>query len=271
MSAAFGRSTAALLCAAALLAGCSRPADMVGVAERKVEGAAADKSARRASLAITRRAELQLETPRIAPLFNATVAACNAAATDSCVVLESSLSTGTRTHAELKLRAVPAGIARILATLRTGNGLVSESASAEDLAAPIADVERQLAMAREYRDSLLALRARGGNDIAALMKINQELAQVQSQLESATGERAHMQQRVDTETLTIEMNATGANDHEFLQPISRSLHDFGDHLAGAAANAITFIAYLIPWAVVLVPLGWLVRRVARRWHAPRKP
>ena len=242
------------------------------VAERKVPSADAApvaRSARRASLAITRNADLELETARIAPLFNATVAACNAAVADACVVLESRLSTGARPHAELKLRATPAGIARLLATLRSGNGLVNESASAEDLAAPIADVDRQLAMQREYRDSLLALRARGGNDITALMKINQELAKVQAELEAAGGERAHMQQRVDTETLTITMNTTDEASQASWQPVLRSLHQFGDHLGDAAAGAITFIAYLIPWLVVLLPLGWLVRRLWKRWRAPR--
>ena len=268
MSARLLRAALALAFVAGLAAGCSKPADSFGAADASsVMEKKADAASPNTSLAITRNADLELAVERITPVFNATVAACNAAAAEHCVVLESQLATGNRPHAELKLRATPAGIARILATLRSDSGLVSESASAEDLAAPIADVERRLAMRRDYRDSLLALRARGGNDITALMKVNEKLAKVQSELEAASGERAHLQQRVDTETLTIAMAAPDAASQASWQPITRSLHGFGSHLSEAAADAITFIAVLIPWLVVLLPLGWLVRLWWRRRRA----
>ena len=133
---------------------------------------------------------------------------------------EAGLSTGQNTRANLTLRAAPAGIARVMAKLRVNGGLVSESAESEDLAAPIVDAERQLAMAREYRDSLLALRARGSNDIKTLMSVNEELAKVQSTLESATGERAHLQQRIATETLTVSIATTGESEDRALAPLA---------------------------------------------------
>ena len=266
---------AALLCAAAVLAGCGKPAPGTGAAA-PVE-MAKDKSAgpatggdRRATLATTRHVDMQVAPDAIAPLFASTQAACVADAASACVVMASRLDTGDGARAELTLRAAPAGIARLLAKLHADAGFVGESASSEDLAAPIVDTDRQIAMAREYRDSLLALRAKGGNDIKALMSVNEELARVQSQLESATGERAHLQQRIDTETLTIAIAGNGERATHAWRSISRSLHEFGAHLADAAADAITFVAYAIPWAVVLLPLAWLVRRLwswARRRRA----
>jgi hypothetical protein len=122
-------------------------------------------------------------------------------------------------------------------------------------------------MAREYRDSLLTLRARGGNDIKALMSINEELARVQSQLESATGERVHLQQRIDTETLTVAIASTGARESHPWRAVSDALREFGTHLAEATGGAITFVAWAIPWAVVLLPLGWGMRWLWRRRRA----
>ena len=267
------RGAAALvLCAALALAGCSKasvqdsPAKVVGVAERAVDEA----KDRRATLATTRHVDLQVAPEAIAPLFASTQAACTADAASACVVMASRLESGDAPRAELTLRAAPAGIARLLARLHGDAGFVGESASSEDLAAPIVDTDRQIAMAREYRDSLLALRAKGGNDIKALMSVNEELARVQSRLESAAGERAHLQQRIDTETLTIAIASTRARDAHAWRSIGESLDDFGAHLADAAGNAITFVAYAIPWAVVLLPLAWLVRRLlswARRRRA----
>ena len=258
--------TAALLLALLALTGCNRatigkgaPAPAEAAAPK--EKVAGSDASRRATLATTRRVDMELAPDAIAPLYNATQAACEADAAAACVVLRASLSTGPHAHADLMLRAAPAGIARLLARLRVNGGLVSEAAESEDLAAPIVDAERQLAMAREYRDSLLALRAKGSNDIKTMMAVNEELARVQSQLESATGERAHLQQRVDTETLSVSISTVGEYERSGSQPVSHALHDFGANLGEAAAAAIGFVAWAIPWSVVLLPLGWLVRRL----------
>jgi hypothetical protein len=244
--------------------GAAPAADATPAKERKGDG-----ESRRATLATTRHVEMEVASGGITPLFNSTQAACEADAASSCVVLQAHLSTGTRSNASLTLRAAPAGIARILARLRVAGGLVSEAAESEDLAGPIVDTERQMAMAREYRDSLVALRAKGSNDIKTMMSVNEELARVQSQLESATGERAHLQQRIATETLTVSITTTGENEPQGWEPLSRSLRGFGANLGEAAGSAITFIAYLIPWLAVLVPLAWLARRLwVRRRRTP---
>ena len=167
---ASARAAGALLLALAGLSGCSKPSGAIGasgaapvvVTESKATG---DTANRRATLVTTRHVEMAVAPDDVAPLFNATQAACEADSASECVVLQSTLATGQNTQANLTLRAAPAGIARLLAKLRVNGGLVAESAQSEDLAAPIVDTERQMAMAREYRDSLLALRANGSNDI----------------------------------------------------------------------------------------------------------
>jgi len=262
-------ASTALVGLSLLLAGCNKaPIEQSGAAAPK-ERAAPQAKDRRATLATTRHVDMEVAPEAVAPLFTATQAACEADTASACVVMASSLDTGDYAHANLTLRAAPAGIARLLAKLRAGSGLVGESASSEDLAAPIVDTERQIAMAREYRDSLLALRARASNDIKALMSVNEELARVQSQLESATGERAHLQQRIDTETLTVAIASTGARETHPWRSISQALREFGAHLADAAGGAITFVAYAIPWVVVLLPLAWGLRWLWRRRRQQR--
>lgn len=257
---------------AATLAACSRPTTQasasapatIAQAEKR---AASPKTTYSASLAITRALNIEVGSDKVAPLFQSTQAACNADVADECVVLDARLTNGRFVSASLKLRAAPAGIRRVLEQLRGSGGVASESASAEDLAAPIADGERQIAMLREYRDSLLALRGRKDNTIDALIRINQELAQTQSQLESATGEAAHLQQRLATETLTIEIGTVAMDGSR--SPVASAFGDFAAHLGEAAAAAITFVAYAIPWLVVLLPLAWLVRWLVTRRRRKR--
>jgi len=265
------------LALALALSGCEKMVarKSVMMAERSGAGvpAEADKNlagpvAQRPTLAITRSVNIETDVEGIAHRFASTRAACEAEVQAACVVLDSNLATGEYPRASLTLRAAPAGIARILAKLRAANGVVSESTSAEDLAAPLVESERRLAMQREYRDSLLALRAKGANDINALIRVNEELAQVQSQLEAVDGERAHLQQKVDTETLTVHID-TSDGPVGTAHPVARALREFGQNLSQGVAGAITFIAYVIPWAVVALPLGWALRWLWRRRRAAR--
>ena len=255
------------LCLAAALAACSKPMAVSGAAAPAQPTAAADKSARAATLAYVRAVDVETAADQVAHVFESTQAACAAATADPCVVLDARLSTGREPDAKLVLRAAPAGVRRILEGLRAAGGVISESASAEDLATPIADGERRIAMLRDYRDALVALRARGGNDIGALMKVNQELAEVQSQLESAAGDAARLHLRVATETLTVTVHAI--REGAVLAPIAQAGRDFASHLADAVAAAITFVAYAVPWGLVLLALAWGLRRLWLRARRTR--
>ena len=262
------RRLAAPLFIALALAGCDRPA--LNQPGRAAEASAKPGTAQAhaSTLAITRAVDIELAPEAIAPAFASARSACEAEGADACVLLEASLTSGESPSAKIRLRAPAASMSRILARLRSGGGIFSESTTAEDLAAPIVDTDRRVAMQREYRESLLALRAKGGNDINALIRINEELAKVQSELEAATGERAHLQQRIDTETLTVSFRtppAGGEGNH----PIKGAVSQFGAHLADAAGGTITFVAYLIPWACMLLPLAWLARWLWRRRRSTR--
>ena len=246
---------------AALLCACSKPAQF-NSAPLAQPVPVQEKSVRAATLAVTRQIGIVTDADKVAGVFASTRDACDAAVAEECVVLDSRISSGADASAKLVLRAAPAGIRRILETLRHGGGVTDESANAEDLAAPIADNERQLAMLRDYRESLLALRARGSNDINALIRINQELAETQSKLEAATGEQAHMHQRIATETLTVDI--TAPHEAAMWAPVATAGRAFGHNVSEAAADTITFVAYAIPWGLVLLALGWMLRKLRRR-------
>ena len=206
--------------------------------------------------------ELDVGEKRVASVHEAAAKACREAVAVQCVMLESHLNTGRAVSANLKFRAKPAGIKKIIAVLNTQGEVIRQSVTAEDLAAPIGDSARKLAMLNDYRSKLEALRVNASQNIEALIKVNQELAQVQSDIESLTGERAHLIQRVETETLTVAISTT--NSRAFWRPIGDAFGDFGFNLSQGIASAIHGAAYIIPWSITLLLFWWGGRKIWSR-------
>ena len=161
----------------------------------------------------------------------------------------------------MKFRAKASGIKKLIATLSAQGEVVNQSTSAEDLAGPIADTAKQIAMLTDYRTSLEALRSRPSTDLDALMKLTRELAEVQSQIETLTGSQAGLMQRVQTELLNVSINSYQGSS--FWGTIGDSASAFGEVLSEAIGAAIIAVAYLLPWAVLIGAIAWVTRAILR--------
>ena len=209
---------------------------------------------------------IQLDTPesQMAEVFQAAQQVCrDAAAVDACTVLEASIGAGRYPSASLKFRAKAAGVQKLIAALRQQAQVTEQSTRVEDLEGPIIDSERKLAMLTEYRGKLEALRGRANPDVDALIKLTRELSQVQSDIEAMAGSHARLTQRVETEILNVHIVAE--HSRSFWSPIAEALSDFGKSLSQGIAGAITGVAYLIPWTLVLGFFGWIGRALWRRY------
>ena len=211
---------------------------------------------------------LDVEEKKINAVYEAALMACQKAVADQCVMLESHLDTGRDVSAQLKFRGKPGGIQKLIAVLNAQGEIISQSTTAEDLSSPIQDSAKKLAMLNDYRSRLEGLRGRASESIDTLIKINKELAQVQSEIEAMTGERAHLMQRVDTEILNVSI--TSIHNRLFWKPISAALTDFSSNLSEGLSKAITGVAFLIPWSLVLAAFVWLGRKLWFRARRPRK-
>lgn len=256
-----------VLCLIMALSGCGKADRMAG--DRGVASPApgSPQEKERSYLAYSHAMTVEVEEGKVRAAFDAGQAACAAAAADLCAILESEISTGERLRAILKVRAKPAGIAKVRAAFKGQGEITEQSTSAEDLAAPISDGEKKLSMLKDYRSKLEGLRDRAGNDVDALIKVNQQLASVQAELESAAGAQAHLIQRVDTEILTV--NIDEGHNVSFAKPITLAFKEFGMNLSKGTAAAVTVVAFLLPCAVALGVLVWIGRRVVR-WRKRRQ-
>ena len=216
-------------------------------------------------MAYERSIELDVEVGQIADIYHSLETACREATADQCVILEATLGSGDWTHARLRMRARPAGIQRLIASVSSRGTVVNQSVSAEDLAAPIGDASRRIEMLTDYRTKLEALRGPASSNIDALIKVNKELAEVQSQIESLTGEKSQLTRRVETEVLTVQI--TSMQERAFWRPVGEAVSSFATNLANGVASAITAIAFLLPWIVVVTLLVCGIRK----WRARRRP
>jgi hypothetical protein len=249
----------------AAVAGCSNRS------EAPASGATAQGEAKASEanrfLAYEHSIYLQAEDDKVLPIFEAAQAACREAAEESCAILEARVSSGDSASASLRFRAKAGGIRKLISILSAQGKVASQSTTAEDLAGPIADVAKQIAMLTDYRTSLEGLRGRPSNDLDALMKLTRELADVQSQIETLTGSQAGLTQRVQTELLNVSINSYHSGS--FWGTIADSAASFGEVLSEGIGAAIIAVAYLLPWAVLGAGIALIVRAILR-WRKRRR-
>ena len=205
---------------------------------------------------------------QVRPLYEKVVAACKADTANGCMLLDSSLDSGRYMQARISLRAKPAGIQQLVALVAAEGELTSQGTKAEDLGRPVMDSRKRLEMLRQYQAQLQELEKRSGNNVDALIKVTKELATVQTELEEATAANALLMQRIDTDLLNVSISAQGKRS--FWSPVKRSLGNFTENLSEGTANAITALAFILPWLVGFAILFPLLRKGWRRLRAPRK-
>jgi Domain of unknown function (DUF4349) len=99
-------------------------------------------------------------------------------------------------------------------------------------------------------------------DLGGLIKITRELAEVQNELEDATGALAVLEKRVDTELLSIVIEPR--RQKSFWKPISSAASDFGGSLSQGISSTIIGVAFLLPWTLLIGLLVWVGRKLWRR-------
>jgi hypothetical protein len=252
-----------LLTMTMLFAGCSSrqngPANEAApVAETRVE------HKRAAWVAYQHEIELEVPSGRVQQVAQAVQQACAALPERGCTLLEASVRSGAAAGATVRMRVTPDGVNKVLGALDGRGKIVARSSKGEDLAEPIQDVERKMAMLVGYRDQLQTLARQRALDAEALIKLHRELAEVQSEVDNAATSQAQLRRRVDTELLTVavheHMNAGQGSK------VQQAVEDFGQDLLHGVAMLITFVASTLPFVLAGTAgyLGWRRVRARRR-------
>lgn len=190
------------------------------------------------------------------------------AAKDACSVVNMQSSNDKFSiSAEITLRLAPEKVSDMTALAAKGATITSRHSAAEDLGASIKDNEQRLIALKKYRDQLNSVLARKDINPDQLIALSRELATTQSQIEELSMDRSKIQQRIDTELLTVRMVTPDQQRVNQETPIKDAFSRFGANFRYAIASVISFIAGFIPWLIVLVPgfaaLRWLWMRTGR--------
>jgi len=248
-----------LLALATLLAACSAKRELPADNAPKLAEARVDHK-RAAGVAYEHEVDLEVTSNHTRQVFDAVQQACAAQPEHGCTLLEASIRGGAMASANVRMRITPDGVNKVLRALDGRGKVVTQSTTGEDLAEPIQDGERKMAMLTAYRDKLQTLAGQRALDPDALIKLNRALAEVQSEIDNAATSQAQLRRRVDTELLTV-----GIREHATATEasgIKRAVDDFGDDFLHGVAMLITFVASTIPFAVAGI-CGYLVWRRVR--------
>jgi hypothetical protein len=198
--------------------------------------------------------------------------ACKADTASRCAILESSLRwRDSMPSATIRMRVAPGSVDGLITIASREGKVIGRTTHAEDLAQPVADTERQLALLSVHRDRLAEIMKRKDLPIEQLIVVSKELATVHAQIDSLGSTNANLRRRIDTDLLTIDLSLPMAVIFSERTPVGDALRASGENFRQALAMVIQFVSSLVPWLILILPgLGllrmfwrWLGRRLGR--------
>jgi hypothetical protein len=218
---------------------------------------------------------LELSRDAVAPALQASQGRCAQLGTTACQIVSASLvapTNGAPPHASLQLRIAPDQYDAFRQAAQQGADLIGDRTEAEDKTDTVIDVEAQLRNKSALRDRLRQLVQSQGAKVADLVEIERQLANVQAELDSLAGQRKSLALETEKVFVAIDFQARPElGTPGFFSPIGRAFGNMGTVFSESLAALITFVAAVLPWAVVaLIPL-WGLRRAWRRWRSTRNP
>lgn len=222
-------------------------------------------------IAYSYRYALEIPADRAPGLMNRHEQACVAAGTGVCQVIGARSDRQGRDalSARLEVRATPAYIARLRATLAedvkgAGGRIASEATDSEDLTRSLSDTTARLNALTTLRDRLQQLLATRSGPLDQLLQVERELARVQGELDATRSALETMRTRVATSRLTIDYHAAGrlAPDSAF-RPVTEALSGALGVFMTTLGALILIVAGLAPIALIAAPLVWLFLRRRR--------
>jgi hypothetical protein len=187
---------------------------------------------------------------------------CTADSASHCTILQSDVSSGQFSSGLIKLRIDPKAVEDLIGFAAGLGRLEHRSTQVEDLADAIQDTQSRIEMLTTYRKQLLELQGKAGTNIDAAIKVASELSTVQTSLEQAAGQAVYQAKRTTTDVVTVRFSVN--EQKAFWRPIRDAIRDFFGNLSEGISQAITAVAYILPWLLVVIPGLYLVRFLWRR-------
>jgi len=228
-------------------------------------GSSSGPQRQRDTLAYEHRVAVELGKEAVSDRLSEIEAACRADVASHCAILESSLRwSQSLPSASIRMRLARGGVNSLIDLASHDGKITGRSSQAEDLAQPVADTQRQLALLGVHRDRLTMIMKSRDLKIDQLITVSRELADVQSQIDALSSTHANLVRRIDTDLLTIDLTPPFGDYELQPTPVKEAVRHFGRDFREAVATVIYFVAWLIPWLVLILP-GLVLLRMFWRW------
>ncbi|MEO0607662.1 MAG: DUF4349 domain-containing protein [Pseudomonadota bacterium] len=201
----------------------------------------------------------------VEPMMAAHTAACQAAGTQVCIVINSNVYSQEEDYASgnLSLRAAPDWIETFLGgvdeeTEQAGGVITQRSTRAEDLTRQIIDTGARLDAQKTLQGRLLSLLERRDGKLGELLQIERELARVTGEIESVEAQLKTLRLRVSMSSLDVNYQTkvpafSGSREN----PLGAAFGDFFYNLSSAIAAVITAFAVGLPWVLLIGLFLWI--------------
>ncbi|MEO7012865.1 MAG: DUF4349 domain-containing protein [Dokdonella sp.] len=253
----------AVLAAVLGIAGCAKKDVNVPVAPSG-ETAKADSS-----LAYEHAVSLSVPRDVLEERMNAVREACADDRFGHCNLLRFEESSGNYPRGMIVVRIEPAGVEPLVGLASKDGQIGSRQTHAEDLAEVVADNARQTEQLEAQRDKLVEFQDRKDLAVGDMISLAHELASVESQLTELSRTSARLQQRIDTNLLTLDLSTQESASR--WSSVGGAFSDFLDSLVDGTSEVVGMIAFGLPFLLVLFPLAlawrWLWRRATRKSRA----
>ena len=243
------------------LAGCSsQEATRTSADSASVEATSAPEGT---FLAYEHNVRISMAGRDIPTRVNAVQASCFAQKFGDCAVLNVQQQGGESASGTVTVRIAPKGVEPLVAQAGSGGEISSRNLKAEDLAESVRDNALQRSRLEKEHERLLQFEGRPDLEIADMLTLSKQLAEIEAALDGTQREAAQQRHRIDTNLLTIEFQPTGTEAGR--SDIGQALRDSGQIIATSTAWLIRAFAFLIP---LLIVLGGAF--AVRRWRARAK-
>lgn len=221
-------------------------------------------------LEVKHRLTIQMKGAELGKSLEAVVAFCG---TLQCEMLSSNEATDVGDSVpsgSVSVRVVPGDLNKLLEFVGKQGKILTHATESQDRTTEIVDLEARMKNQTEFRDNLRKMMARPGVKVEDLLQIQEKLAEAQSTLDSEMANRKVLANETEKVAVEIEFRAEGGESRRgAFSAVGRAIRESGEVLAESLAALITAVAAIIPWLIVIVPGGWLLRRVWKNWRKRR--
>jgi hypothetical protein len=255
-----------------IFVGCEKKAatSVPSPAQERAQSATSSSIPSQRFIAVRHKLEIIAPESDLPKAWDSTIAFCG---TIQCEIISSSITTrvrGSFPSGSISVRVKSDDLMKLFAQIGAQGKIVQHTTESEDKTGVVIDTDARIKNLTSFRDSLRTMLAKSSASVKDLVEIQRQLTDVQSQLDSETAQRknlANETEKVAVEiTFQVDESILGVG---FFVPISDALRESGAVLADSVASLITVIVAVLPWLVLVVPIGWLLTRYLRKQRRKR--